>query len=274
MPATRVPTKEDFASLPPALTVSLVFPSPPESTTAILLVFHGLGDSEVAFTDFAKNLNLPGVLAIAVRGPTPLSPALLGDPLDSGPPRNFHWGDDLILSPTTGELDPDPGFEKAERLVMERLIQEVLIEKCGWELADILLFGFGQGGSFALGLSSKARAGKRVEEVKEPAGGEVESRSTEQGSPKGFKGVVSVAGPLPPSMVPSISARGKVRTPVLLCRGSSSEAVDDEAVDHMKAEFLSVKDVKWKRAGDGMPRNVDEVTPLMQFFASTLQDGA
>jgi len=272
MAPTRVPTTEDFSSLPPALNVSLVFPSPPESTTAILLIFHGLGDSEVAFTDFAKNLALPGVLAIAVQGPTPLSAALLGNPLDSGPPRNFHWGDDLVLSPETGELDPDPGFEKAERLVMDRLIQDVLVEKCGWELADVLLFGFGQGGSFALGLASKARMGRRVEEVKEQEGEGAGSARSSQGGARGFKGVVSIAGPLPPSMVPSISSREKVRTPVLICRGSASEAVDDDAVDFMNAEFTSVKDVKWKRESDGMPRNADEVAPMMQFFASSLQN--
>lgn len=264
-PPTRIPTAEDFSSLSPALTTSLVFPSPPESTTAILLIFHGLGDSEVAFTGFAKNLALPGVLAIAVQGTAPLPAALLGEPLDSGPPRNFHWGDDLTLSPETGELDPDPGFDKAERLVMEKLVGEVLVEKCGWELEDVLLFGFGQGGSLALGLASKARMGKRVEEVQESV------RGGDQGPGRRFKGVVSIGGPLPPSMIPSISAREKARTPVLICHGSASEAVDDEAIESLQAEFQDVKDVTWERRDDGMPRNAAEVTPMMQFFADKLR---
>ncbi|KAK1770664.1 Alpha/Beta hydrolase protein [Phialemonium atrogriseum] len=266
MPPTRIPTAEDFAPLSPSLTVSLVFPSPPESTTAILLLFHGLGDSEASFASFARSIALPGVLAVSVRGPAPLPPSLLGDDTD-GPARHFHWGDDLTLAHGTGELDPDPGFKGAERLVMERLVGEVLVERCGWELGDVLLFGFGQGGSFALGLASRARMGKRVEEVTE------EASEAEQGRGRTFKGVVSIGGPLPPSMIPTISAREKARTPVLVCHGSASEAVDEDAVETLKEEFADVKDVKWKRPDDDMPRSREEVLPMMEFFADRLRSG-
>ena len=264
-PSIRIPTAEDFTVLAPALTVSLHFPSPPESTTAILLLFHGLGDSEASFATFARNMSLPGVLAISVRGTSPLPPALLGDALDDGPTRHFHWGDDLNLAPGTGELDPDPGFSKAADLIVDRLIQETLIGKCGWKTSDILLFGFGQGGSLALGLASKIRASPRVEEVKDDEGAE--------SGDKVFKGVVSIGGPLPPSMIPGLSARPKSKTPVLICRGNASESVDEESIDSLKREFVDVRITNWKKSDDSMPRNRDEMLPIMKFFAERLRSG-
>lgn len=262
-PQIRIPTAEDFKALSPALTVSLHFPSPPESTTAILILFHGLGDSEASFATFARNMSLPGVLAISVRGTNPLPPSLLGDALDDGPTRHFHWGDDLSLAPGTGELDPDPGFNKAADLIFERLINETLVGKCGWKTSDILFFGFGQGGSLALGLASKLRVGPRVEEVTEGANTGTDSKS--------FKGVVSIGGPLPSSMIPSLSARAKSKTPVLVCRSGSSDGVDEDAVDTLKREFVDVRITNWKKPDDSMPRNRDEMLPIMKFFAERLR---
>ncbi|KAL1877108.1 hypothetical protein VTK73DRAFT_8845 [Phialemonium thermophilum] len=274
MPPTRIPTAQDFASLSDVLTVSLVFPDPPESTTAIMLLFHGLGDSEAPFASFARNLRLPGVLAIAVRGTSPLAPGLLGfdDLSDGRGPRNFHWGDDLAMAPGAGgELDPDPGFEKAERLIFDRLLGEVLSEGCGWDLEDVLLFGFGQGGSLALGLASKARVGKRVEEV--TTDGDNDHPTTRPQRGRAFKGVVSIGGPLPHSMVPSVTGvREKVRTPVLVCCGSGSgSAVDEDAVELIREEFESVRVVRWKKPDDGMPKNREEALPLMEYFAERLR---
>lgn len=266
-PRIRVPKKEDFASLSPGLTVALHFPSPPESTTAILILFHGLGDSETTFANFAKNMNLPGVFAITVRGVHPLPPAMLGAPLDSGPPRHFHWGDELNLATQTDSLDADPGFSKAFDLVTKNIIQETLLEKCGWQWSDILLFGYGQGGSLALGLASKIREGLKVEAVTE----EKDGKPVE--TPKTLKGVVSIGGPLPASMIPTISARSKSKTPVLICRGRACEEVDEDAIDVLKREFLDVRDVKWKKAESNMPSNREEMLPIMQFLAERLRSG-
>ncbi|KAF3063672.1 putative hydrolase C9G1.08c [Daldinia childiae] len=261
---TRIPKSEDFEHLLPSLHTSLIFPEVPETTTAILILFHGLGDSEASFVTFAKNINLPGVLAISVRGVSPLPPSLLGlSPAEAAQPtRHFHWGDDLALSPATGDLDPDPGFMKAESLVLGKLIRETLVEKCGWETNDILLFGFGQGGSLALGLASKLREGEKVVDV-------TEESKTILGT--AFKGAVSIGGPLPPSTIPTLSAREKARTPVLACYGRSSETFDDDAIDLLKREFVDVREVKWRKNDDGMPQNRDEMLPIMQFFAERLR---
>lgn len=243
MPQTRIPTPQDFSSLPPCLTTTLIPPSPPESTTSFLILFHGLGDSEIPFANFARSLNLPGVMAISVRGPSPLPPAMLGLDRGGGPTRHWHWGDDLSLS--GGELEGDPGFEKARGLVLGELIGEVLVGRCGWERRDVMLFGFGQGGGFALGLARWV--------------GE-----------EGFKGVVSVGGALPGSMIPAGKEK-KARTPVLVCRGRESEVVDEEAEEVLRREFEEVRVVSWKRAEDGMPRDRDEVLPMMHFFAGRLR---
>ncbi|KAK3326479.1 phospholipase/Carboxylesterase superfamily protein [Apodospora peruviana] len=264
MASIRIPTESDFDSLTPQLTTSLVFPSPRESTTVILILFHGLGDSESSFASFARSLNLPGVLAISVRGTAPLPPVLVGDLDSSGPggPRHFHWGDDLRLS-DGGDLDTDPGFEKAQHLILDRLVGEVLIGNCGWEVADILLFGFGQGGSFALGLASRVRDGLKVSELEEGNGDERRG--------KAFKGVISIGGPLPNSMVPTVSSREKSRTPVLICHGRESESIDEDVVDVIKKEFTDVQVVEWKKKNDGMPESREEVLPMMRFFAECLR---
>lgn len=266
-PQTRVPKAEDFASLSPDVAVALHFPSPPESTTAILILFHGLGDSETSFASFARNMNLPGVLALTVRGTSPVPPAMLGESLDSGPPRHFHWGDDLNLATHTEGLDADPGFSKASDRVLNRLIREILVDKCGWELSDILLFGFRQGGSLALGLASKIRVGPRVVELK----GHEDGNSVE--TPESFKGVVSIGGALPASMIPSLTGRPKSKTPVLVCHGRMCEAVDDDAVDVLKQEFVDVREVKWNKADSTMPSNRQEMLPIMQFLAERLRSG-
>jgi predicted esterase len=261
---TQIPKPEDFEDLSSSTKLTLTYPEVPETTTAILIIFHGLGDSEASFTTFAKSIALPGVLAISVRGVSPLPPSLLGLPESeaSRPTNHFHWGDDLTLSPSTGDLDPDPGFTKALDLVLEKLILGILVDKCGWETSDILLFGYGQGGSLALGLASKLRGSERIVDV-------TDGDSAAAGTV--FKGVVSIGGPLPISMIPTLSAREKSRTPVLVCHGRSSELVDGDALDVLKKEFADMREVKWRKADDGMPQNREEMLPVMQFFAERLR---
>jgi predicted esterase len=277
MAPTRVPKAADFADLSPALQFQLHFPEVPETTTAILILFHGLGDSEAPFANFARSVALPGVLAIAVRGVAPLPPAMLGltGAAAAAPARHFHWGDDLAISPRTGDLDPDPGFARAADLVLGRLVRGVLVDRCGWDPRDMLLFGFGQGGSLALGLASRLRQGMDVA----AAAGAADARVVDvtDGEPDAaigteFKGVVSIGGPLPASMVPTISSRQKARTPVLICRGRASELVDDEALEYVNKEFAVVKVVTWKKADDGMPGNREEFHPIMQFLAERLSN--
>lgn len=238
----RVPTESDLTSLPLPLATHL--PSPPESTTTFLVLLHGFGDSE-SFVSFARAMNLPGVFSIAIRGPSPLPPSLLPE-AEGG---HFHWGDDVQMDPSTGEIAADPGFERARGKVMDVLVKDCLVDKFGWEAGDIILFGFGQGGSLALGLASSL-ANPRVEDAGSAG--------------RAFKGVVSVGGPLPPSMVSTLSGRRKAASRALLVQ------VEDDDVDYVGKEFESVQRVRWKRGGVDMPRNRDEMYPIMKFLAEVL----
>lgn len=251
----RIPTEADFASLNSTLPHTLHFPSPPEATTAILILFHGLGDSHAGFSPFARGMNLPGVLAITVRGTSPL-------PLGIADGGGSHWGDDLVLDQGTGALDADPGYGRAERLIMDKLVGEVIVGKCGWELGDILLFGFGQGGSLALGLASRLRGETpRVVDVTDAAASAPTAR------PAAFKGAVSIGGPLPTSMVPTVSSRPKAPTKVLVVQ------LVGEAVAAVKREFEDVRVVNWKRREIAMPRDREEMLPIMKFLADRLNSG-
>lgn len=244
MPPPRPPAPLD---IPPTLFPSLTLIPPPDgppSTTTILLLLHGLGDSPLPFASFARNLALPGVFSIAIRGPSPLPPSLLGLPLDAGPTANWHWGDDIILT-GDGDLDPDPGFTKATDLVLRQVVDEVLVGRCGWERGDVMVFGYGQGGTVGLGVGVAAAEG----------GGE-----------GGLKGVVSVGGGMVGSLMPREKGwRGG--TPVMVCRGRGSE-VDVEGV---RGVFEGVEVVEWEREGDGMPRTEGEVRPLMRWFGERLR---
>lgn len=243
---TRVPTEQDFAALAPDLHVALHFPDPPASTTAILLLFHGLGDCESPFAAFARAMRLPGVLAVAVRGPSVVPSMMVDDEDDlealSGTgPSHFHWGDDLQLQGS--RLDPDPGFTRALRLVGDRLIRDVLVGRCGWRHDDLLLFGFGQGGTFALALAADSR----------------------------FKGVITIGADIPSAV--SMRAAGPANaSPMLLCGAADSEAVSSETVQLLRRRFSSVQAVRWTRRADdnGMPRNRAEMTPIMQFLLPKL----
>ncbi|KAL7949123.1 hypothetical protein V8C42DRAFT_313377 [Trichoderma barbatum] len=253
----RIPTEADFSPISSVLPHKLHFPSPPESTSSILILFHGLGDHETPFATFASNVALPGVLAIAVRGTAPLPADLV--PGEGG--RHFHWGDDLTIDTNTGDVDVDPGFDKAARLVMQKLVKETLLDRCGWEMNDILFFGFGQGASLALGLASRLRSVERIVDVSDG------DEATKQKIGKTCKGVVSIGGPLPQSMVPSLSSREKSDTPVLVCQ------LDEDEADAVKREFSDVRVENWKRKDISMPRDKDEVFPIMKFLADQLNQG-
>ncbi|CAK7269286.1 hypothetical protein SEPCBS57363_003526 [Sporothrix epigloea] len=270
---TRVPTEADFQSLGSDLAVSLHFPDPPASTTAILLLFHGLGDADSPFAAFARAVNLPGVMCIAVRGPSVLPPSLVADDVDTVTsfgqgPQHFHWGDDLRLD-GAGQLDEDPGFDRAVQLVDGRLIQGVLIEKCGWRYDDVLLFGFGQGGTFAIALAARVavRAGMRA----------ATRMATEQPLHKtvaDFKGIVAIGQAVPSAVTGAPTAAPRSATPLLVCGAAGSEAVSVETLELLGQRLTSVEIAAWKRASkedNGMPRNRAEMLPIMQFFAKRLQ---
>jgi predicted esterase len=86
-------------------------------------------------------MNLPETACISIQGPQGL--------LDLG---GFHWGDDIIFDSSNGGLDPDAGFKQSTTL-LKGVVQDVLIQKCGYKMREIMVFGFGQGGMAGLNLA-------------------------------------------------------------------------------------------------------------------------
>jgi predicted esterase len=202
--------------------------------TNVLILLHGLGDTNASFTKLGQQMNLPETVCIALQGPNGLI-------MDIG---GFQWGDDLVMDQSNGELDMDAGFKAATRLILESVIRDGLIGKCGYKAREIIIFGFAQGGM--AGLQAAAEL---------------------EGSELG--GVVSVGSGLSLSL-PLKALDKKRKTPVLVCRASRNSKVSDSAVSKLKDAFEHVEVKDWKRNGDGMMSNREEMMPIMQFFARRL----
>ena len=229
----RMPTVlPDQADFPSSLVLSITTPPAlSPHTTNILILLHGLGDTSVSFTNLGKQLALPETACISLQAPTPL-------PFELG---GFHWGDDIAFDPASGQMDFDTGFTKAMKIIKQDIIEDGLVKKCGYKPREIMLFGFGQGAMAALATAN--------------------SMTDELG------GVVSIGGPMPSA---DESAKA-VKTPVLILGGSSNTLITRTALDRLKVAFQNVEYKKWNRAGDGMPRNRDEMLPIMRFFARRLR---
>ncbi|EAS31190.3 phospholipase/Carboxylesterase superfamily protein [Coccidioides immitis RS] len=235
----RVPQSSDF---PSSLTVSIIPPaSQASSSTNILLILHGLGDTINPYNSFASALHLPETTCITLQAPTQLPFLLTG----------YHWGDDLVFEGDT--IDPDPGFTRASRLIVHELIVNVLIEKLGYKAREILILGYAQGA--AVGLAAA-----------------MELNRLEKAEYRELGGVVALGGVVPLSAVKEDGRRGKSGTPVLLVGGRGPEsAVTDGGTGRTKGEFDFVELVRWQRRGDGMPGNREEMLPVMQFLSRRLR---
>ncbi|KKY22730.1 putative phospholipase carboxylesterase superfamily [Diplodia seriata] len=248
MPPTtkRLPTAQDF---PSSITVTITPPPPSHPPTNILLLLHGLGDTHAPFARLGAQMSLPETACIAVRAPAPL-------PFDLG---GYHWGDDVLFDERTGDMDPDAGFQKAAtRLLLDDVVRGVLVRKCGYAPCDVVLFGFAQGGMAALQVAAELGKADPDQEL---------------------GGVVSVGGAAPAgASLSSSSKQGdeaegkkKFKTPVLLCKAARGSSVSDAAVRRLKDSFEFAEVKEWRRVGDAMPSNRDEMLPIMQFFARRLK---
>ncbi|KAF2206820.1 hypothetical protein CERZMDRAFT_63224 [Cercospora zeae-maydis SCOH1-5] len=239
----RLPTIADF---PEKVKVDIIVPRNNDAPTNILILLHGLGDTHTSFTNLGKQMNLPETCCISIQAPQTL--------LDLG---GYHWGDDIIFDNSSGGgggIDADGAFKQTSEL-LRILIREVLVEKCEFRLREILLFGFGQGGMAAL---STAVAIDQAHQAKDPV-------LVELG------GVISIGAGLssdaPASMDP------KCRTPVLVCCGSDDggSMVTRDAEDKLNRVFQHVEVKRYRRSGDAMPGNRDEMLPIMHFFSRRLR---
>lgn len=138
-------------------------------------------------------------------------------------------------------MDFDTGFSKAITIIKDDVIENGLVKKCGYKMREIMFLGFGQGGMAAI-----AAATSMAEEL---------------------GGIISIGGPIPVSCK---LAKG-LTTPVLVLGGSSNTLITRTALTNLKASFQNVEYHKWNRSGDSMPRNREEMLPIMRFFARRLR---
>ncbi|KAI9725068.1 MAG: hypothetical protein M1812_000344 [Candelaria pacifica] len=229
----RLPVASDFPSW---LQLTVIPPLASQAPANILILLHGLGDTNRSFTSLGQNLSLPETACISLQALTPL-------PFDLG---GYHWGDDIIFDQTSGKMDFDTGFEKGTKAIGEDIIQKGLIGTCGYQGREIFLLGFGQGGMASFAAVASLSSGASLE----------------------LGGVVSIGGPLPLSIG---TAARTAKTPVLILGGSSNSLITSSNTARLRTVFESVEYKQWSKAGDGMPSNREQMLPIMQFFASRLR---
>lgn len=154
----------------------------------------------------------------------------------------------------------DAGFSRSTKTIIQEVIVDTLLKKCGYRGRDIIVFGIGQGGMVGLEV---ARHFKDFSEG-------VKDGDRELG------GVVSIGAPVGLSGKAPASGTGKSRTPVLVVAGKEdggerSTAVSAAGVRRTKEWFEFAEVSRYKRRGDGMPRNADEMRPVMEFLARRLR---
>ncbi|KAA8912444.1 Phospholipase/Carboxylesterase-domain-containing protein [Sphaerosporella brunnea] len=231
----RIPEPKDFSK---DLVVTINGPANDKPAANILILLHGLGDTHSPFAALGKNFNFPETASLAVRAPSKL-------PFDE---NGYHWGNDLIFDSSSGGLDMEADFTTTHKL-LKTIIDDVLVDKCGWNRRAIFFIGMGQGGMVALDLASRLPA----------AEGE-------------FGGVVSLGGPLPNA---APSPHPKAKTPVMAMGAEKNSAITEGAEARLKNVFEFVEVVKWHgRKEDGMMKNKEEAMPMMQFMARRLRSNA
>lgn len=227
----RLPTTND--GIPGIF--SVVPPPKGQPATNVLILLHGLGDTHASFKTFGERLQLPETVCVSLRGTARM-------PFDFD---GAHWGDDIVFN-DEGTIDADTGFAKSTTIVLHDLIRKILVEKCGYRLREILVFGFGQGGMLALNVAA------------------------DLGSDEELGGVVSIGGALPAgASTPDVGAKSK--TPVLICHGYRQSSITDVHIDKLKDVFAFMEDTEWRKSGDAMPASRDEMLPIMQFWARRLR---
>ena len=82
-------------------------------------------------------------------------------------------------------------------------------------------------------------------------------------------GIISIGAGLPSDAPASLDT--KCKTPLLICAGSDQSAVTSSTEDKLKRLFEFVEIKRYRKPGDSMPSNRDEMMPIMQFFSRRLR---
>lgn len=200
----------------------------------LLIMLHGLGDTEKSFFDLARKLNLPGTCVLSLQGPFPVP--LMDTPSFSYLPLSpMHY-----LTPTPPPF-PTPEQLKALHTQTIPLIRNLLVHltrDCGWNLQDIHLFGWGEGGTIALETGRSVGVDGITDFLDQ------DMTTDRQSILKRLASIVSISGPL--ISTPSVGAAAlNIEIPVLYFhrpRGKGT-ASTTETPSSLTKTFKSVKHV-------------------------------
>ncbi|GAA6062228.1 hypothetical protein JCM10212_000807 [Sporobolomyces blumeae] len=222
----------------------------------LLILLHGLGDTLEPFKHLGESLNLPQTAVLSLQAPTQIP--LLDEPA-------FEWW--ASFDPL-GEIIPNPNPTATLQLVHKVLSH--LVSTCQWNLNEIHLFGFAQGGTVAGELGLYSRANPIIKATTEPA-----SSTTTTTSPPSnvdsLGSIVAVSAPLlshPTTSSPSQATS----TPVCLVY-RAPEAREINLPSWKKAYGdAKVTEVRLEggRGREGMPRGMDEWRGIMKFWSEVL----
>ncbi|KAF7792941.1 hypothetical protein EIP86_004044 [Pleurotus ostreatoroseus] len=216
----------------------------------LLILLHGLGDTQKPFARLGKSLKLPQTATLALRAPD-LIPFLYEEAYQWY--TSFDPLGDLLSNP-----NPTPAVELLVRVFT------YLTQECAWPPERIHLFGFAQGGTVTAeaGVQWWRKEQERARKAQISEVGDSGTAAPVPG-PRALGSIVSVGGPLlsyPTSQPPC-------PTPVLVAHRPSE--LPAGAVAAFKKAFSSFTDVSMGR-GEGMPRSRDEWEPIMRFWSEKL----
>ncbi|EJF60353.1 hypothetical protein DICSQDRAFT_147998 [Dichomitus squalens LYAD-421 SS1] len=228
-------------------------PSDDGTDENLLILLHGLGDTQVPFGKLGRQLHLPQTATLALRAPEQI-PFLYE--------QAFQW---YTSFDPLGELidrpNPTPALDLMSKVV------EHLTKDCRWPPHRIHLFGFAQGGSVAAEFALKYwRSELSLHQKSLPSFDANSGSDASEHAPRAFGSIVSVSGPL--LSYPTLSR--PCPTPFLILHRPppAESALAPDAVTALRKGFTKVEEVKMK--GEGMPRSKEEFEPIMRFWSEHL----
>ncbi|PIL26395.1 hypothetical protein GSI_12152 [Ganoderma sinense ZZ0214-1] len=237
-----------------AIPVPFVYhPSDDGTDENLLVLLHGLGDTQIPFGKLGRQLHLPQTAALALRAPEQI-PFLYE--------QAFQW---YTSFDPLGELidrpNPTPALELLSKVI------EHLTKDCAWPPQRIHLFGFAQGGSVAaeFALTYWRTAILQHQKALLPSSSSLDLGPSVP-TPRTLGSIVSVCGPL--LSYPTLPER--CPTPFLIFHRPppAESALPSDAMTALRKGFIKVEEVKMK--GEGMPRSKEEFEPIMRFWSEYL----
>lgn len=218
---SRIPLQSDF---PRALSMQIVSPIQPVENCILLM--HNLANNESSLEGLVQTLKSkqPESAFILLRGLQPVEPGNSG----------YHWAD--------ANATVDEGFINTSRVILEDIIQNGLMAKCGFQPRDIVILGHGQGGMAALAATACWNC---IE----------------------FGGVVSLGGPMPGYV--QLPFNVKAKTPVLIY-GVARGDITPTALQQIQKTFSFTDHHVPPSEHDTVPES-NEIAPLLEFFAHRLR---